>query len=52
MEERPIGVTDFMATICRILGIDETKELTAPGGRPIPIVDRLDAKPNPVAELF
>lgn len=52
VEDRPIGVTDFMATICRLLEIDYAKELMAPGGRPIPIVDAQDAKPNPVAELF
>jgi hypothetical protein len=38
--ERPISVTDFLATICRILGIDYTRQNRAPGvERPIPIVD-------------
>jgi Protein of unknown function (DUF1501) len=38
--ERPIGVTDFLATVCTILGIDYTKK-NRPAGvdRPIPIVD-------------
>jgi hypothetical protein len=38
--ERPIGVTDFLATVCTILGIDYTRPNRAPGvDRPIPIVD-------------
>ena len=38
--ERPISVTDFLGTICTILGIDYTRQNRAPGAeRPIPIVD-------------
>ncbi len=38
--DRPIGVTDFLATVCTILGIDYTRENHPPGvKRPIPIVD-------------
>lgn len=38
--ERPISVTDFLATVCTILGIDYTRQNRAPGiERPIPIVD-------------
>ena len=38
--ERPISVTDFLATICTILKIDYTRQNRAPGvERPIPIVD-------------
>ncbi|MGI8978755.1 MAG: DUF1501 domain-containing protein [Pirellulaceae bacterium] len=38
--ERPISVTDFLATICTILKIDHTRQNRAPGvERPIPIVD-------------
>lgn len=38
--ERPINVTDFLATVCTILGIDYTRQNRAPGvDRPIPIVD-------------
>ena len=38
--DRPISVTDFLATICTILGIDHQRERRAPGiERPIPIVD-------------
>jgi hypothetical protein len=47
--ERPISVIDFMATVCRILGIDYTKKITTPGGRPIGLVDR---GANPIQELF
>lgn len=38
--DRPISVADFMATVCRILGIDHAKEITAPNGRPIRIVEK------------
>lgn len=49
--DRPVSVSDFMATVCRALGIDPAKRLLAPGGRPVPIVDAPhDARP--VAELF
>jgi len=38
--DRPISVTDFLATVCRVLGIDHTRQRRAPGvERPIPIVD-------------
>lgn len=38
--QRPISVTDYLATVCTILGIDHTRENLAPGiKRPIPIVD-------------
>jgi hypothetical protein len=38
--ERPISVTDFLGTVCTVLGIDYTKPNHAPGvDRPIPIVD-------------
>jgi uncharacterized protein (DUF1501 family) len=47
--DRPISVADFMATVCRILGIDYTKEVTAPNGRPIRIVDKHE---QPIESLF
>jgi len=47
--ERPVPVIDFMATVCKILGIDSTKRNTAPGNRPVLLVDR-GAKP--VTEVF
>jgi hypothetical protein len=38
--ERPVGVTDFLGTVCTILGIDYTRKNHPPGvDRPIPIVD-------------
>lgn len=48
VEERPVAVPEFLATICGALGIDHTKENITEEGRPIPIVDR-GAKP--IAEL-
>lgn len=47
--ERPVTILDFMATVCRILGIDPDKQHMAPNGRPIRIVDRPS---NPVKELL
>jgi len=49
VEERPISAIGYMATLCKILGIDCTKENKTPDGRPIRIVDKGAA---PVAELF
>jgi hypothetical protein len=38
--DRPISVVDFLATVCKLLGIDYTRQYRAPGlERPIPIVD-------------
>lgn len=47
--DRPISVMDFMASCCRTLGIDYRKEIIAPNGRPIRIVDK---KENVISELF
>jgi uncharacterized protein (DUF1501 family) len=44
VEERPISVLDFMATVCGVLGIDYNKQNNSPIGRPIRIVDK-GAKP-------
>jgi hypothetical protein len=38
IEDRPVTIEDFFATICSILGIDYSKENTDPNGRPIRIV--------------
>jgi uncharacterized protein (DUF1501 family) len=38
--ERPVSTVDFMATVCRTLGIDYTKFNQTHIGRPIRIVDR------------
>ena len=40
VKERPVSVTDFMATTCQLLGIDYKKEIDTPAGRPIRIVDK------------
>jgi uncharacterized protein (DUF1501 family) len=48
VEAGRVGVADFFATICRILGIDHTKEVTV-RERPLRLVDR-DARV--VRELF
>ena len=42
--DRPISTLDFMATACKVLGIDYQKTNLSPGGRPIRIVDK-GAKP-------
>ena len=47
--ERPISALDFMATVCKVLGIDYNKQNNTPIGRPIRIVDK-GAKP--IKELF
>jgi hypothetical protein len=44
VQERPISTTDFLATVCAILGIDYNKQNTTPSNRPIRIVDK-GAKP-------
>jgi hypothetical protein len=48
--ERPISVVDFMATICRILGIDYTRNNLSPDGRPVRVVE--DRNVTPIRELF
>src|SRR5262245_54601721 len=48
--ERPISVVDFMATICRLLGIDYTRCNLSPDGRPVRIVE--DRNVTPIRELF
>lgn len=46
IEEQPVFVPEFMATICRALGIDPTKQNMSNVGRPIKIVDK-SARPIP-----
>jgi hypothetical protein len=46
--ERPVSAIDFLATVCRILGIDHTKMTPTPSGRPVRIVDR---GANPIRAL-
>jgi uncharacterized protein (DUF1501 family) len=40
VEERPVPVADFLATVCLALGIDHTKQNQSNVGRPIRIVDK------------
>jgi hypothetical protein len=47
--ERPISAIDFMATVCKALGIDYARQVDTPGGRPVGVVDK-GAKP--IQELF
>jgi uncharacterized protein (DUF1501 family) len=44
VEERPVTMPDFLATVCAALGIDPTKQNESNIGRPIRITD-LGAKP-------
>jgi hypothetical protein len=44
VEDRPVPVPDFLATICQALGIDPLKQNQSNVGRPIRIVDKV-AKP-------
>ena len=46
--DRPIRIKDFMASVCQILGIDPTKKVFSPHGRPIRIVE---AGENLIREL-
>jgi hypothetical protein len=47
--DRPVGTLDFMATVCRVLGIDYNKQNQAANGRPIRIVDR---GANPITQII
>src|SRR5262249_55327834 len=44
VEDRPVSVPDFMATICRAMGIDPMKQNNSNVGRPIRLADK-EAKP-------
>jgi hypothetical protein len=47
--ERPVNTLDFMASVCRVLGIDYNRQNLTGIGRPIRIVDR---PATPIAQLF
>jgi uncharacterized protein (DUF1501 family) len=52
VEDRPISVPDFLATVCTILGIDYTQKIQPPSvNRPISIVDT-SKEVNIVSELL
>ncbi|QDU20483.1 DUF1501 domain-containing protein [Urbifossiella limnaea] len=46
--DRPVSAADFLATLCRIVGVDPEKPNMSNVGRPIPIADR---GANPVTEV-
>lgn len=48
VEDRPVSSADFLATVCKVLGIDPEKPNMSNVGRPIPIADR---GANPVTEV-
>jgi hypothetical protein len=47
--ERPVGVPDFLATVCKALGIDPEKQNTSNVGRPIRIADKAA---RPITEVL
>ncbi len=49
VEERPVPVPDFMATVCRALGLDPKKQNQSNVGRPIRLAD---AGAEPIAEVL
>ena len=49
VEERPCGVPDLLATICRAIGIDSEKQNMSNVGRPIRIVDKAA---RPISEVL
>jgi hypothetical protein len=49
VEDHVVSAIDFMATICKVLGIDYTKQNNTPIGRPIRIAEK---GATPIKELF
>jgi hypothetical protein len=49
VEDRPVAVPDFMATVCQALGIDPSKQNLSDVGRPIRIAD---PAARPIAEAL
>lgn len=49
VEDRPVSVPDFMATICEILGVSIAKETTLADGRPVKFIDK---DPQPITNLL
>src|SRR5216110_255856 len=47
--ERRTSATDFLATVCSILGVNYNKQNTTPSNRPIRIVDKGS---KPIKELL
>lgn len=49
IEERPVPVADFLATVCLALGVDPTKQNMSNIGRPTPLVER---NAQPIREVL
>jgi uncharacterized protein (DUF1501 family) len=49
VKDRPISSADFMATVCKALGMDYTKQYTSRGGRPM---NKVDKSAQPVQQVF
>ena len=49
VEDRSVSAIDFMATICKVLGIDYSKQNNTSIGRPIRIAEK---GATPIKELF
>ena len=49
VEDRPVAVPDFLATVCLALGVDPLKQNESNVGRPISIVDK---SANPIKEVL
>jgi hypothetical protein len=49
VQDRPVSVPDFLATVCRALGIDPEKQNPSNVGRPIRIVEKTA---NPIKEVL
>ena len=47
--DRPVTSPDFIATVCKAIGIDIHQEVLAPGSRPMPLVEK---SAKPIKELF
>lgn len=48
VSERPITAVDFMATVCKAMGIDHTKDLYSRDGRPMRVVNKGEKMVNEV----
>jgi Protein of unknown function (DUF1501) len=40
VEDRPVTPSDFLGTVCELMGVDHTKQNDTPTGRPIRIVEK------------
>jgi hypothetical protein len=49
IKDRPVSVPDFLATVCRALGVDPTKQNRSNVDRPIRIVDKVA---QPIEEVL